>query len=264
MQAGKKIYFLSDFHLGIPDYESSLVREKKIVFLLDTMRKDAQEIFLMGDLFDFWFEYKKVVPRGFVRLLGKIAELTDVGIAVTIFTGNHDMWMFDYLPKETGVTLCKTDQIREFSGKKFYLGHGDGIGPGDHGYKFIKRVFANRFCQWLFARFHPNFGIWLADFWSKQSRKSTGINEAHFLGEDKEWQIIHSKAVLASQHCDYFIFGHRHVPMAIPIAEKSYFFNLGDWVSHFTYAEFDGSVLTLRKLGEAQAIFSTSSASLAE
>ena len=171
----KKIYFASDFHLGAPDYESSLVREKKIVSWLNHIEKDAAEIFLVGDIFDFWFEYKRAIPRGFARLQGKIADLTDKGIPVHVFTGNHDMWIFDYLPKELGVQLHREPIEREFFGKKYFIGHGDGLGPSDKGYKFLKKVFANKFCQWCFARLHPNFGIWLADISSKQAELNLEI-----------------------------------------------------------------------------------------
>jgi len=173
----KNIYFASDFHLGAPNHESSLIREKSIVSWLDHIKDDAAEIYLVGDLFDFWFEYKRAIPKGFVRLQGKIAELTDKGIPVHIFTGNHDMWIFDYLPKELGVSLFRKPIEREFFGKRYLIGHGDGLGPGDRGYKFLKKIFANKFCQWCFARLHPNFGIWLADKSSKTSRAKTGTSD---------------------------------------------------------------------------------------
>jgi len=175
--SAKKIYFASDFHLGVPSYEKSLEREKLLVKWLDEIKKDAEEVYLMGDLFDFWFEYKHAAPKGFVRLLGKIAEITDSGIPVYLFTGNHDMWMFDYLPKEIGVKIYREPIEKKFGSKTFYLGHGDGLGPGDKGYKFIKKVFANKFCQWLFARLHPNLGIGMAHYWSRKSRVANGNDE---------------------------------------------------------------------------------------
>jgi len=239
-----KIYFLSDFHLGVPDYESSLEREKRVVAFLDEIKNDAGEIYLLGDIFDFWFEYKSVVPKGFIRLLGKIAEITDAGIPVHFFTGNHDMWMFDYLPKELNVTIYKKPIIKEYNGKKFFIGHGDGLGPGDKGYKFIKWVFANPICQWLFARLHPNFGISLAQYWSGKSRVAT--ENLKFLGEDKEFQIIYAKERLLKEHFDYFIFGHRHVPLDIRLSENSRFINLGDWIINNSYAVFDGNELELK------------------
>ena len=238
------IYFASDFHLGIPDHASSLVREKLIVKWLDEIKEDAAEIYLLGDIFDFWFEYRSVVPRGYVRLLGKIAEITDADIPVYLFTGNHDMWMFDYLPQELKVTLVREHVTKEFNGKKFFIGHGDGIGPGDHGYKFIKAVFANKLCQWLFARIHPNLAFAIAGFWSGRSRVAT--EQLEFLGEKNEYQIIFAKDMLKSEHIDYFIFGHRHIPNDIVLSENSRYINLGDWITNFSYAVFDGDNLELK------------------
>lgn len=242
----KKIYFASDFHLGVPDYEKSLEREKRIVRWLDEIKQDASEIYLMGDLFDFWFEYKHTIPKGFVRLLGKIAELVDSGIPVTLFTGNHDMWMFDYLPKELGVTIYREPITREYNGKKFYLGHGDGLGPGDKGYKFIKKVFSNRFCQWLFERLHPNFAIRIANYWSNKSRLSQGSENEKFAGEENEWLAIYAKEILKKEHFNYFIFGHRHLPLNIKLSDTSSYINLGEWVNYNSYAVFDGINLELK------------------
>lgn len=250
LPAGKKIYFISDFHLGVPDHERSLQREKKIVRWLNQIKPDAAIIYLMGDVFDYWFEYKHAVPKGYVRLLGKLAELSDSGIEIHYFTGNHDMWVFDYLPTEIGLTLHREPIFKEYNQQKFYLGHGDGLGPGDHGYKFIKKLFANRIAQWLFARFHPNFGISLMRYFSKKSRIATGDDDANFLGEDKEWLIIHSKEVLQKEHFDYFIFGHRHLPLDIAIGANSRYINLGEWINHFMFAEFDGITVTLKKFEE--------------
>jgi len=233
----KKIYFASDFHLGAPNYEESLKREKRIVAWLNEIEDSASEIFLVGDIFDFWFEYKRAIPRGFARIQGKIAELTDKGIPVHVFTGNHDMWIFDYLPKELGVQLYREPIEREFFGKSYLIGHGDGLGPGDKGYKFLKKVFANKFCQWCFARLHPNFGIWLADKSSKTSRAKTGTSDETFLGEENEWLVQYSKEQLTKKHYDYFIFGHRHLPMEIQVGENSKYINLGEWINYNTYLE---------------------------
>jgi UDP-2,3-diacylglucosamine hydrolase len=246
LQANKKIYFASDFHLGVPTHEKSLEREKRIVRWLDEVKHDAQEIYLMGDMFDFWFEYKQVIPKGFTRLLGKIAEITDSGIPVTFFTGNHDMWMFDYFPKELGITLYREPIVREYNGKTFFLGHGDGLGPGDKGYKFIKKVFANPLCQWLFARLHPNFGMGMALYWSQKSRLANGISDEKFTGEENEWLIVYAKEVLKQKHYDYFIFGHRHLPLDIKLEESRYI-NLGEWIKYNTYAVFDGIDLELKR-----------------
>ncbi len=245
MQKGKKIYFVSDLHFGVPNAEESLIREKKFVQWLGDIAKDAEELFVVGDLFDFWFEYKHAVPRGYVRALGKLAELADSGIKVTLFTGNHDMWIFDYVPQEIGCKLYREPITREFNGKKFYIGHGDGLGPGDYGYKFIKKVFANKACQWLFARLHPNFGIGLANYFSKKSRAKTGGDDAKFLGENEEWLVQYSKEVLETEHFDFFIFGHRHLPLDISVSETSRYVNLGDWINYFSYAYFDGDSLHL-------------------
>ncbi len=240
-----KIYFASDFHLGVPTPEESLEREKRVVRWLEEVRKDASEIYLLGDLFDFWFEYKRAIPKGFVRIQGKIAEIADSGIPIYLFTGNHDMWIFDYLPKELGITLYREPITREYNGKKFMIGHGDGLGPGDHGYKFIKKVFANPLCQWLFARLHPNFGIWLANYFSKSSRLANGGADEVFQGEDKEYLIQFCKSTLEKEYFDYFVFGHRHLPLEHKIGESTYF-NLGEWFNYNSYAVFDGEKMELK------------------
>jgi UDP-2,3-diacylglucosamine hydrolase len=246
LKENKKIYFASDFHLGVPTHEVSIAREKRIVKWLDEIKNDAEEIYLMGDLFDFWFEYKYTVPKGFVRLLGKIAELSDAGIPITLFTGNHDMWMFDYLPKELGITIYREPITRTYNGMKFYLGHGDGLGPGDHGYKFIKSVFANPVCQWLFERLHPNFALRIANYWSHKSRISNAPKDEQFKGDDGEWLVAYSKDVLKKEHFDYFIFGHRHLPLDIKLSESSRYVNLGEWVNYESYVVFDGKNLELK------------------
>lgn len=245
MNRENKIYFASDVHLGLPNYKESLAREKRFVQWLDTIKHDAKEIILLGDIFDFWFEYKRAIPRGFTRFLGKLCEITDSGIPVHFFTGNHDMWIFDYLPKETGIILHKEPIVKEFSGKKFFLAHGDGLGPGDRSYKLLKRIFASRFSQWLFARFHPNMGIWIANSWSTHSRYSRETRP--FEGEDKEWLILYSKNLLKSEDYDYMVYGHRHLPMDLPLNKKTRYINLGDWITNFTYAVFDGEKMELKK-----------------
>jgi UDP-2,3-diacylglucosamine hydrolase len=245
IESKKKIYFASDFHLGAPDAASSLKREKKIVAWLESIRADAQAIYLVGDIFDFWFEYKQAVPRGYTRLLGTLSSMTDAGVAVHVFTGNHDMWIFDYLPKECGVTVHKKPIEIQMAGKNFMIGHGDGLGPGDYGYKMIKRIFANRMCQWLFARLHPNFGIWLASSLSSYSRQTTGENDKVFLGEQNEWLIIYCKEQLMREHFDYFIFGHRHYAMQVDLGQGSTYFNLGEWLTQSHYLVFDGNSCAL-------------------
>ncbi|RTL52335.1 MAG: UDP-2,3-diacylglucosamine hydrolase [Sphingobacteriales bacterium] len=246
----KKIFFLSDFHLGAPDYTSSLVREKKIVAFLNSIQAQAAQIFIMGDIFDFWYEYKTVVPKGYTRLLGKLAELTDAGIPVHVFVGNHDMWMSDYFQKELNIPVYFEPKVYEWNGKSFYIGHGDGLGPGDYGYKMIKKIFRNRFCQWLFGQLHPTWGMGLANYLSRKSRAKTGISEDHFLGENNEWLIVYAKELLAERHYDYFIFGHRHFPIDYALQENSRYINLGDWIQYFTYAVFDGTKVDLNRWKE--------------
>lgn len=245
LQPGKKIYFASDFHLGVPDYASSLERERRVIAWMDSIFPTTQELYLLGDVFDFWFEYKTVVPRGYVRLLAKIAQFTDAGIPVHYFTGNHDMWTFDYLEQELKVKIYREPVSKTYNGKQFYIGHGDGLGPGDHGYKFIKKVFASSVCQWLFARLHPNLGIGIANYFSRKSRIATGTTDEKFLGEEREWLVIHSKEMLQQQHYDYLIFGHRHLPLDIPINGTSRYINIGDWIRYDSYGEFDGREFTL-------------------
>ena len=245
--ASKKIYFASDFHLGAPDYERSLEREKKICAWMDEIRPDCEELFLVGDIFDFWFEYKQAIPKGFVRLQAKIASFTDAGIPVHLFTGNHDMWIFDYLPKELGVLLHREPVERIFFGKQLLIGHGDGLGPGDLKYKFLKRFFASKLCQWLFARFHPNFGIGLANWSSRSSRAATGSGDEVFHGDDKEWLVIYCKEKIKEKPYDLFIFGHRHLPLEIQIGEKAMYYNLGDWIKYYTYGVLSADGFELKK-----------------
>ncbi len=240
-----KLYFASDFHLGVPSYEKSLEREKLVVQWLEEVSKDADAIYIVGDIFDFWYEYKHAVPKGFVRFQGKIAELSDKGVEIHFFIGNHDMWMFDYFPKELGVFLHREPIQVEVGGKKLLIGHGDGLGPGDKGYKFIKKIFSNRFFQWCFARLHPNFGIGIANYFSRKSRAATGDVDEVFLGEDKEWLVTYSKEQLQKEHFDYFVFGHRHLPIDLGVGENSRYINLGDWIKYRTYAVLEEGELKL-------------------
>ena len=247
MNNRNKIYLASDFHLGAPDYQSSLDREKELVLWLDTIEKDAKEIYLVGDIFDFWFEYKRAIPKGFVRLQGKIASLTDKGIPIHLFTGNHDMWIFDYLPKELGVILHKEPIKREFFGKKYFIGHGDGLGPGDKSYKFLKRIFQNSLCKWLFARLHPNFGIWLAQLSSKSSRNVNIDEDKLFKGVEHEFLYVFCKQILKNEEVDYFIFGHRHLPLNIRLSESSFYLNLGEWLTYNTFVQIDSKSTSIKQ-----------------
>ena len=240
-----RIYFASDFHLGLDLAQSSKDRERMIVGWLEEIASDAREIFLVGDLFDFWFEYRSVIPRGFTRFIGMLARLKDQGVAVHIFTGNHDMWMFNYFEKELGIPIYRNPIIREFDGKKFYIGHGDGLGPGDHGYKMLKRIFSSKICQWLFARLHPNLAFGLAKFWSARSRAKANKTDA-FRGKDHEWLVSYANELSATLDVDYFVFGHRHLPIRCLLDNGfSQYINLGDWMTHRSYAVFDGKSLTL-------------------
>ncbi|HEY9561290.1 MAG TPA: UDP-2,3-diacylglucosamine diphosphatase [Anseongella sp.] len=244
MAVKTKIYFASDFHLGTPTHAKSREREDRIVRWLDLVQEDASAIYLLGDLFDFWFEYRTVIPRGFIRLQGKLAEIADKGIPLYFFTGNHDMWMFDYFTRELGVEIYREPVIREYNGKRFYIGHGDGLGPGDRRYKFLKRFFNSSLCQRLFACLHPDLGMGIAQRWSKSSRAANDQKET-FLGQDKEWLVIYAKELLKKEHFDYFVFGHRHLPLDIRISSGSRYVNLGDWLHYNSYAVFDGQDLEL-------------------
>jgi len=246
----KKIYFLSDFHLGAPDYEKSKQREKRIVHFLNTIQPTVQELFIVGDMFDFWYEYKTAVPKGYTRILGKLAEFTDAGIPVHFFVGNHDMWMSGYFEKELNIPVYFHPKTFQYNGKQFYIGHGDGLGPGDNGYKLLKKVFRNPICHWLFGIIHPNIGIGVANYFSRESRKKTGMKDEVFMGEDKEWLMIYSREILQQQHIDFFVFGHRHLPLNLQLAPNSKYINLGDWIINFTYATFDGNNMELHKWQE--------------
>ena len=236
--ANKKIYFASDQHLGAPTAEASLPRERKFVAWLDTIKEDAGAVFLLGDLFDFWFEYKTVVPKGFVRVLGKLAELRDDGIAIYFFVGNHDLWMRDYFQKELNIPVFHKPQEFDINGKLFLIGHGDGLGPNDHGYKRMKKVFTFPFFKWLFRWLHPDIGVRLGHYFSVKNKLISGDEDARFLGEENEWLALYCRRKLTEKHYDFFIFGHRHLPLEIELNNNSTYINLGDWIQYFTYGEF--------------------------
>ena len=247
LQPAKKIYFLSDFHLGAPNVTDSLIREKKVVAFLDSIKHDAKIIFIVGDMFDFWYEYKTVVPKGYTRIFGKLAELTDSGIKIEFFVGNHDMWMNGYFEQEFDIPVHHHPKTYQFNNKSFYIGHGDGLGPADHGYKFLKKIFRNPLCNWLFGQLHPSFGMGLANYFSQKSKERTGTSEAYFMGENKEWLLMYCQEILTKQHFDYFVFGHRHLPIDFALSNTSRYINIGDWITNFTYASFDGNNVQLHK-----------------
>lgn len=240
----KKLYFASDFHLGIPDRQSSLQREKRIIRWMDSIANDAHAIFILGDIFDFWFEYKHAIPKGFVRFQGKLAELSDQGIRIYFFTGNHDMWMFNYFTEELDIKVFRKPQSFIINGANFHIGHGDGLGPGDNLYKIQKKVFENKICQFAFEWLHPNLGIGLANFLSLQSKKKAAKKDEPFLGDD-EWIYSYCKEIEAEKHHDFYLFGHRHLPLEMQINENSRYINLGEWMNYSTYAKYDGKLCKL-------------------
>ncbi|HWW41685.1 UDP-2,3-diacylglucosamine diphosphatase [Pedobacter sp.] len=245
----KNIYFASDFHLGSPDEKTSRTRENRIVRWLNYIEPSCSELFLMGDIFDFWFEYKTVVPKGFVRLLGKLAQMSDQGIKIYFFKGNHDMWVNDYFTKELGIQIISDEFEMERNGKRFYLHHGDGLGPGDRKYKFLRKIFRNPVCQWLFSLVPPRIGMGIANGWSSSSRAAgttpDGVSKEKFMGMENEWLAVYAKEVLQKTHYDYFIFGHRHLPLDLRLSENSRYVNLGEWLNFYSYAVFDGNELCL-------------------
>ena len=247
MEEKQKIYFISDVHLGLHPAENSARRERLLVKWLDTVKEDASELYLLGDIFDFWHEYKHVVPRGFVRFLGKLAEVSDKGIKVHFFTGNHDIWLYDYLKTEIGLSVYKRSLTRTYDGRKFFLSHGDGLGEGERGYKIMKWGFNNSVLQWVFARIHPNAAIAFGKRWSKSSRYAKGIVAEPYKGE-REQQVAFARNVLKKEHFDFFIMGHRHIPFDVQLTANSRIINLGDWITHFTYAVWDGSNLNLHSI----------------
>ena len=246
LETKKKIYFASDNHLGAPSNEVSRVREKRFVNWLDYVKKDASAIFLLGDLFDFWFEYKTVVPKGFTRVLGKLAEIADSGIKINFFVGNHDLWMNDYFQKELGVNVHHKPLEIKINETKFFLAHGDGLGPGDHGYKRMKKVFTNPFSKWFFRWLHPDVGIRIGKYLSLKNKLISGDENIEFLGEENEPLVVFSKEKIEKEHFDYLIFGHRHLPLEISLTKNSKYINLGDWISNYTYGVFDGKEFELK------------------
>jgi len=244
---GKKIYFASDNHLGAPNLEESLVREKKFVSWLGTIKKDAEAIFLVGDIFDFWFEYSEVVPKGFTRTLGKLAEISDAGIPIHYFAGNHDMWLVDYFQKELNLAVYNKPKVFTINDKKFFVGHGDGLGPGDKSFKIMKKIFKNPFFNWCFRCVHPDLGIKIGKYLSNKNRLKSSLEDLRFNGNENEWLTKYCKEKLKNKHYDYFVFGHRHIPLEIKLSPNSTYINLGDWITHFSYAVFDGRQVLLDK-----------------
>ena len=247
LKSDKKIFLASDQHFGVPDLAQSRKREERFIRWLEMIKKDAQVLFLMGDLFDFWHEWKFVVPKGYIRVLGKLAELKDAGIDIYFFVGNHDLWMKNYFEDELGIPVFFEKKFYDINGKKFLLAHGDGLGPGDKGYKRMKKVFTNPLAQWAFRWLHPDIGMRIANYMSQKNKLISGVEDQKFLGEDKEFLIQYSKEKLKTEQIDYFVFGHRHLPLIFELENNSKYINLGDWISYFTYGVFDGQKFDLEK-----------------
>jgi len=267
MSERKKIYFLSDVHLGslshdvkkdnspealtLPGTKNSDKGfhpnhdiERKLSRWFDMVKSDAKTIYLLGDIFDFWFEYKYVVPRGFTRVLGKIAELTDSGIEIHFFIGNHDLWVTDYLRKETGMIIHIMPLVTDIYAKKFFLAHGDGLGDDSKSFKFIRFLFHNKACQKLFGSLHPRWAMAIAHKWSNHSRQTGGVVD--YLGEEKEHLVQFAKKQMKeSPNINFFIFGHRHILLDLMISQTARVVILGDWISYFSYGVFDGENFSL-------------------
>lgn len=240
----KKIYFLSDVHLGSKSHADSIETERKLCRWLDMVKCDAQAIYLLGDIFDYWYEYKHVVPKGFTRVLGKLAEITDGGVEVHFFIGNHDIWLTDYLAKECGMILHFEPLITVVNGKKFFLAHGDGLGDDSKAFQFLRKIFHSNFLRKCFSAIHPRWTIPLAHAWSNHSRINGGVQD--YLGEDKEHLVLFAKQKLGEiPDIDYFIFGHRHIVLDLSVSQKSRVIILGDWVRYFSYAVFNGESVRL-------------------
>ncbi len=246
MHTGNNIYFLSDFHLGAPNHAESMVREKRIVQFLLSIQHNAAEIYIVGDMFDFWYEYKYVVPKGYVRLLGTLALLVDSGIRIHFFVGNHDMWMRNYFETELGIPVHHKPLTVIHQGLTILVGHGDGLGPGDNGYKRLKKVMRHPVSKALFNLIPPSIGMALANYSSKKSRLATGSADRVYLGDDKEWLIQYCKRKLEQQHYDYFIFGHRHLPISHTLSATSTYINLGEWIHYNSYAVLSNQTITLQ------------------
>jgi len=240
-----KIFFASDFHLGLKAGGDPAEREKKVVKWLKTIAPDAREIYLVGDIFDFWWEYKLVVPKGFTRFLGTVSSITDSGIPVHFFTGNHDMWVRDYLSDECGLIIHTSPYTQTIDSKRFYIAHGEGLGSKNTGYRILLGIFHNKPLRFIYSMLHPRLGIGIGHKWSLNSRLGKGITMG-FLGEEKEDLIRYSRSVLENENIDYFVFGHRHLALSHKLDQGSQIVFLNDWIRQGSFAEWDGKELNLR------------------
>ena len=250
----KNIYFLSDAHLGSWAIDHRRMQERRLVRFLDSIKDKAAAVYLLGDMFDFWYEYKYVVPRGYTRFLGKLSELADMGVEVHFFTGNHDIWAYNYLERECGVILHKQPQTIELYGKIFYLAHGDGLGDPSKSFKVIRSIFHNKVCQWLFSGLHPRWGLWFGQAWAKHSRlKHEAEGVPPYMGEDREHLVLYTKKYIQyHSNVDYFIYGHRHIELDLQLTKKARVLILGDWISQFTYVVWDGQHLFMQQYIEGE------------
>lgn len=247
---GKNIFFTSDHHFGAPTRAASKPREEKFVSWLDSIKKDAEVLFVLGDLFDFWFEYKHVIPKGFTRVLGKLAELSDSGIEIHFFVGNHDLWMNGYFEEEFNIKVYHKPQQFKLNDKTFFIGHGDGLGPHDKGYKRLKKVFKNSFFRRVYRWLHPDLGVRFAQYLSVKNKLISGDEDMRYTNDNDEWLVQYAHRKLQNNHYDYFVFGHRHLPLDISLSPKSTYINLGDWITHYTYGVFNGEKLMLKTFEE--------------
>jgi len=250
----KPIYFLSDAHLGSRAIAHGRTQERRLVRFLDSIKEKAGAVYLLGDMFDFWYEYKHVVPKGYTRLLGKISELTDLGVEVHFFTGNHDIWAYGYLAEECGVIIHRKPLTVEMGDKVFFLAHGDGLGDPNPSFKLLRAIFHNRVCQILFSALHPRWGMEFGLTWAKHSRlKHEAEDPPCYLGEDKEYLVLFAKEYLHSHpNVNYFLFGHRHIELDLMLSRTARVMILGDWITHFTYAVYDGEQLWMENYIEGE------------
>ena len=258
----KSVYFLSDAHLGSLAIPHGRMQERRLVRFLDSIKDKAAAVYLLGDMFDFWYEYRLVVPKGFTRFLGKLSELTDMGVEVHYFTGNHDIWAYEYLEKECGVTLHKKPETTEIYGKVFFLAHGDGLGDPSKSFKMLKWIFHNSLCQTMFSALHPRWGLWFGLQWARHSRiEHERKGEPVYLGEDREHLVLYTKKYI-EQHpnVDYYIYGHRHIEVDLQLPRplqqgrdrRARMLILGDWISHFSYVVWDGDHLFMSQYIEGE------------